>query len=80
LLPVVAFWGLDAYYLRQERLYRKLYDAVRRGDGSVEPFSMNAQPYAGEVADILATAVSKTELPFYGLIFLIGVVVIGAIH
>src|SRR6266511_2455864 len=31
-LPVAAFWGLDAYFLRQERLFRRLYDAVRRSD------------------------------------------------
>lgn len=24
-IPLVAFWFLDAYYLRQERLYRDLY-------------------------------------------------------
>ena len=23
--PALWFWGLDAYYLRQERLFRKLY-------------------------------------------------------
>ena len=27
-LPLIAFWFLDAYFLRQERLYRKLYDWV----------------------------------------------------
>jgi hypothetical protein len=30
LMPVVVFWGLDAYFLRQERLFRGLYDQVRR--------------------------------------------------
>ena len=29
LLPAFAFWGLDAYYLRQERLFRCLFDHVR---------------------------------------------------
>lgn len=28
-LTSLAFWGLDAFYLRQERLYRALYDRVR---------------------------------------------------
>jgi hypothetical protein len=28
LVPLVAFWYLDAYFLRQERLYRKLYKWV----------------------------------------------------
>ena len=29
-VPLVAFWYLDAYFLRQERLFRKLYDWVIR--------------------------------------------------
>lgn len=28
LFPVFVFWGLDAYYLRQERLFRCLYNKV----------------------------------------------------
>src|SRR5690242_13198261 len=27
--PVLVFWILDAYFLSQERQFRKLYDAVR---------------------------------------------------
>jgi hypothetical protein len=29
-VPMLAFWGLDAQYLRQERWFRRLYDAARR--------------------------------------------------
>ena len=36
----VAFWGLDSYYLRQERIFRRLYDKVRTEPSSVEPFAM----------------------------------------
>jgi hypothetical protein len=43
LLPVVAFWGLNAYYLRAERQYRSLFDRVRRRDAGVESFCMNAR-------------------------------------
>ena len=28
LFPALVFWALDAYYLRQERLFRRLYDDV----------------------------------------------------
>jgi len=38
--PALAFWGLDAYYLRQERRFRALYDAVRT-DAAVQPFAMD---------------------------------------
>ena len=40
-VPIVIFWGLDTYYLLQERLYRALYDKVRNmGEDDVD-FSMN---------------------------------------
>lgn len=29
LIPVALFWALDAYYLRQERGFRVIFDAVR---------------------------------------------------
>ena len=32
LLPIFAFWGLDGYYLRQEKLFRALYGKVRKLD------------------------------------------------
>jgi len=38
LLPVVVFWLMDAQYLRLEKLYRALYDDVRKG-GKVEAYS-----------------------------------------
>ena len=44
LVPGVAFLILDAYYLRQERLFRALYDAVRLGDPTIPPFSMDTTP------------------------------------
>lgn len=45
LLPPAAFWFLDAYFLRQERLYRHLYNEVRAG--TVAAFCMDARPYEG---------------------------------
>ncbi|UCC30380.1 MAG: hypothetical protein JSU86_19540 [Phycisphaerales bacterium] len=46
LLPGLAFWGLDAYYLRQERLFCKLYDAVRKGEVRDDRFAMDTSDYA----------------------------------
>ena len=31
-IPLIVFWILDTYYLQQERLYRALYDRVRKMD------------------------------------------------
>jgi len=38
----LIFWRLDAYFLRAERLFRKLYSRVRDGDEDIAPFFMNA--------------------------------------
>jgi len=43
--PVVGFWLLDAYYLRLERQYRNLYEAVRRGEVGHDPFCMDASRF-----------------------------------
>ncbi|MCS7304145.1 MAG: hypothetical protein NZ602_03420, partial [Thermoguttaceae bacterium] len=43
-IPLVVFWVLDAYFLRQERMYRKLYEWVvqNRTKTSDHLFDMNA--------------------------------------
>jgi len=66
--PLLMFWILDAYFLRQERLFRKLYDKVRNTDESSIDFSMNTAPFTAEVASWLAVAFSQTLLLFYGAI------------
>lgn len=49
LVPLVAFWWLDAYFLLQERLYRALYDDIARelrggARDLVRPFDLAAWP------------------------------------
>lgn len=39
-LPVLMFWWLDAYFLRQEKLFRKLFDFVRENGKEDSGFSM----------------------------------------
>jgi hypothetical protein len=41
-IPTAFFWGLDTYFLRAERLFRMLFNRVRRVDSGVEPFFMAA--------------------------------------
>jgi len=63
LLPVAAFWGLDGYFLRQERLFRDLYDHVRAlQDGQID-FSMNTTDFD---QSWFRAAFSITLWPFYG--------------
>lgn len=38
----LAFWTLDASFLRSERLFRALYAQVRKGAAVVDAFSMDA--------------------------------------
>lgn len=66
-IPVIVFWGLDAYYLLQGRLYRSLYDKVRITEeenidfslkATVEEFNTNKNCYC-------SCLFSKTELWFY---------------
>ena len=58
LLPVMAFWILDGYFLWQERLFRKLYDAVRleQKHKDEDMFTMNTSPYLDKTPSWFATA------------------------
>lgn len=43
--PILAFWILDGYFLAHERLFRALYDDVRKLDDSQIDFSMDTAKY-----------------------------------
>lgn len=45
LIPLVLFWMLDAYYLWQEQLYRKLYQRVVCSEECNHLFSMNPSEF-----------------------------------
>ena len=79
-IPAVIFWGLDGYFLWQERLFRDLYNHVRKLDEDSIDFSMDTTPFrSGErfrdaFGDWLDVVISKTLIPFHGV--LIGAVVV----
>jgi hypothetical protein len=60
--PVLCFWGLDAFYLRQERLFRKLYQAAVDGETTAPLYSMNTQPFEAKVGSTAEVAFSPTVL------------------
>ncbi len=64
LVPIVTLWGLDAQYLRLERLFRRLYDAIRRSEVE-EPFSMNIAPYTPAEQHVIRIAFSWSVVAFY---------------
>lgn len=66
-IPVFVFWGLDSYYLCQERLYRALYEKVRNLPEEQIDFSMKAVPseFKSKTCTVRNCFFSKTELWFY---------------
>ncbi len=66
-VPTLVFWGLDAYYLLQERLYRALYNSIRVKCEEEIDFNMNA--YLPEIQNKKTTycrcLLSITEFFFY---------------
>lgn len=66
-LPIIVFWGLDSYYLLQERLYRALYDKVRQLPENKIDFSMKAsrKEFNDNKNTFCSCITSVTELWFY---------------
>ncbi len=65
LVPAVVFWGLDAYFLRQERLYRALYDHVRMLEPHKIDFSMKTDIFTGTRLTWPSSLFSTTLLAYY---------------
>ena len=67
IVPVLLFWGLDGYFLWQERLFRALYDHVRElEDGEVD-FSMKTNAFRmGRKRSWIGATLSITLILFYG--------------
>ena len=64
-LPFFAFWILDAYFLRLEKLFRVLYDDVANNQTTPLNFSMKIEPYEAQVGCYLNIFFSQTLLVFY---------------
>ncbi len=65
LIPLFVMWGLDAFYVRQERLFRKLYEAVVEKDKDVPTYSMDTRKVKDKVTWWPTVAFSPTLWPFY---------------
>lgn len=77
LVPIVTFWFLDGLFLRNERLYRRLYDDARGTDTAVESMSMDISPYLKQDRMTWASAAFSTTLSlFYGALVLVDVILI----
>lgn len=80
IIPVIAFWGLDAYFLRLEKQYRKMYGWVLKNRIELgnfdELYDLDPHRFTKDVGTWFCVVLSKTLLPFYGALCLI--IIIGA--
>ena len=77
-IPAFVFWGLDGFFLWQEQLYRKLYDHVRVLKNEDVDFSMNTMPFrTNDGPTWLGATLSKTLIPFHGVLIVAVVVVMA---
>ena len=72
--PVIIFWVLNGYFLSQERLFRDLYDYVRKLDETKIDFSMDTNNFKTYKNGWLCSIFSKTLSIFY--LTLVGVMLI----
>ena len=74
MVPAFAFWGLGTMTLRDQRMYRAMYDAVR--DGSADafeggPLSMDNDAYAEQIGPWWRGLFAASVALPYGLLVLL---------
>lgn len=71
IVPAMAFWLLDVFYLRQERLYRALYNAAV--EGRVPLFSMDTKPFEEAVDGVGQDIAYSHSVALVHLVAMIGI-------
>jgi hypothetical protein len=66
--PAIAFWVLDGYFVWQEKLFRELYDHVRRMKDEEIDFSMDTSLVRNQVCPWSDVVLSMTLLIFHGTV------------
>lgn len=79
LFSSLSFWGLDAYYLRQERLFRCLYDEIRQGaktrkNRKIEPFSLSTTIYNSQIPSWFRTLWSKSIIGLHDVVITVVII------
>ena len=76
-LPILAFWGLDGYYLWKERQYRDLYNHVRNKDQLDLHYDLDVKISAeARQQQLLRAVFSWTPSIFYGTMFVVVTVIL----
>lgn len=68
--PAIVFWGLDGYFLHQEKCFRALYDAVRQMTDEDIDFSMDTSVVKDKAGSWSGVVLSKTLVAFHGVILI----------
>ena len=79
LIPLLSFWYLDAFFLRTEKMYRKMYEWVlekRKNNDSTFLYDLNPNRFKDGVGSIREVMLSITLKCFYGIPVLLTLVVI----
>jgi hypothetical protein len=78
-IPLLCFWYLDAFFLRTEKMYRKMYEWVlkERKEGKMD-FQYDLEPsrFKNQVETHCRVMFSKTLRVFYGIPSLVVLIVI----
>lgn len=82
---ILAFWFLDAFFLRAERLYRKLYKwVIEHRKNNILYFQYDLDLYRlseiNKDHSIIKVMFSNTILIFYGSVFVVMCVLFGVIE
>ena len=67
-LPLLTFWFLDAYYLQQEKIFRKIYDdkIELSTESCSEIFTINTTEYKSKVSNVFFLMFwNKSITPLY---------------
>ncbi|MCQ3937801.1 MAG: hypothetical protein DPW18_12235 [Chloroflexi bacterium] len=68
LIPTFIFWGLDAYYLQQERKFRGVYNDVAglsKSSKEIQPFAMPIHQYTEDSYSYWNVFGSRTIILLY---------------
>ena len=87
LLPAILFWCLDGFYMRQERLFRQLYNdivnSIHHGNGNEVPlFCLDTRLCATKVKSGFRALFARSVWPFHStmVIAVILFIVITVLH
>ncbi len=75
IFPTIIFWGLDTYFLKQERLFRHLYDRVRCQQETEIDYSMNTNDFINEEDTQILNVFSSTTLKYFYLSILTVIII-----